>query len=74
LVTEERLKRSDAAIPISRLALEAEGAGADEEEEADEETEEELELVPEMLLLTQYLPSTLVQMAVLRGRMRYRTS
>jgi hypothetical protein len=53
---------------VDRLALEAEGAGAEDELEAEEDVAEEVEL------LRQYVPSTLVQMAVLRGRMRYRTS
>lgn len=70
-----RLNRSAAVTPISRLALEADGEGADEEDEAEAEPVVELvEFPAEILLLMQYFPSTLVQMAVLRGRMRYRTS
>jgi hypothetical protein len=71
LVPEVRLNRSDAEMPISRLALDADGEGADEEADADVEL---VAFPDEILSLMQYFPFTLVQMAVLRGRMRYRTS
>jgi hypothetical protein len=77
LVPEVRLNRSDAEMPMSRLALEADGEAADEDEEAEAVAEADVELVAfpdEILSLMQYFPFTLVQMAVLRGRMRYRTS